>query len=474
MHAVGYLEQGLLVSDPRKLALNYIKSTPFKLDFLSVLPTDLLYLVPGFFPTTVIIRINRLFKVYRMIQFFERSESRSNYPNIVRVVTLIVYISLIIHWNACFYFLISKSIGFGSDSWVYPSSYDAEGNLTEYGTLSRMYLFSFYWSTLTLTTIGELPSPQSDWEFVFVILDFMVGVLIFATIVGMVGGIITNMNVRRAEFQEKLDNIKQYMGYRSISKDLQNRVIKWFDYLWTNNHSLDEHTILQSLPDKLKAEIAIHVHFETLRKVQIFEECEAGLLEELVLKLKPQVFSPGDFICRKGDIGKEMYIIKRGRLQVVSDDGATVFATLTDGSYFGEISILNLGGSGNRRTANVVSKGYSDLFCLSKQDLLEVLTEYPEAKGLLEERGKKTLMKDKLKRGEKAVASKQDSTLSKHRSPTRKSKVGKKNSKDKLVADAATLKRIEDLEIEVFRQEMMLSALKKEHNIMKQKLSNME
>lgn len=176
------------------------------------------------------------------------------------------------------------------------------------------------------------------------------------------------------------------------------RVIKWFDYLWNNGKAQDEREVLRYLPDKLKAEIAIQVHMETLKKVRIFADCEAGLLIELVLKLRPQVFSPGDYICKKGDIGREMYIIKDGKLAVVADDGVTQFVVLGSGSYFGEISILNIKGSkaGNRRTANIRSIGYSDLFCLSKDDLMESLTEYPDAKGMLEDKGRQILMKDGL------------------------------------------------------------------------------
>lgn len=385
---VGYLEQGLLVKDEKKLRARYVESIQFKLDLISMIPTDICYFIVGLnYPE---IRMNKLFRVNRLFEFFQRTETRTNFPNVFRISNLVMYIVIIIHWNACLYYSFSKAIGFGADRFVYPDTTDPE-----FGRLVRKYAYSMYWSTLTLTTIGETPPPEKDSEYFFVVTDFLVGVLIFATIVGNVGSMITNMNAARADFQARIDAIKQYMSFRNVTKDLEKRVIKWFDYLWTNKKAVDEREVLKYLPDKLRAEIAINVHLDTLKKVRIFADCEAGLLVELVLKLQPQVYSPGDYICKKGDIGREMYIIKEGKLAVVADDGITQFVVLSDGSYFGEISILNIKGSraGNRRTANIRSIGYSDLFCLSKDDLMEALTEYPDAKAMLEEKGRQILMK---------------------------------------------------------------------------------
>ncbi|XP_076468279.1 cyclic nucleotide-gated channel alpha-3-like [Babylonia areolata] len=388
---LGYLEQGMLVMDPVKLRRNYTKSRCFYVDLFSILPTDLLYFVIGLHSPYV--RFNRLFRVRRLLDFSNRTETRTSFTGLWRIFTLVLYILIIIHWNACIYYAISGAIGFGTDNWVYPNV-----TLPKNQPLTRKYIYSFYWSTLTLTTIGETPTPEQDVEYLFVVVDFLIGVLIFATIVGNVGSMITNMNAARSEFQQKMDGVKQYMEFRKVSKELEDKVIKWFDYLWTNKQSLNEEEVLSALPDKLKAEMAIQVHLDTLKRVTIFQDCEPGLLVELVLKLRLQIFSPGDYICRKGDIGREMYIVKRGKLSVVADDGHTIFATLSDGSVFGEVSILNIAGNktGNRRTANVRSIGYSDLFCLSKDALWDALTEYPEAKNKLMEVGRQILKKDNL------------------------------------------------------------------------------
>ncbi|XP_070173803.1 cyclic nucleotide-gated channel beta-1-like [Littorina saxatilis] len=214
--------------------------------------------------------------------------------------------------------------------------------------------------------------------------------------------------LRAQERQEKnekakLDGVKTYMNLRRVPLKLQDRVIKWFDYLWMCNKSSDDEKALSLLPDKLKAEIAIHVHLDTLKRVEIFQSTEAGFLCELVLRLRPVLFSPGDYICRNGEVGKEMYIVNRGRLHVVADNGKTVLATLKPGSYFGEISILNMGTAGNRRTASVRSVGYSDLFCLSKKDLWDVLKEYPAARVKLEAIAVKRLAKYKKQPLEKAL-----------------------------------------------------------------------
>ena len=161
-------------------------------------------------------------------------------------------------------------------------------------------------------------------------------------------------------------------------------------------------SVLASLPEKLRAEIGIYVHMDTLKKVAFFERCETSLLSDLVLCLTTEIYLPGDYVCRKGDVGHEMYIVNRGKLEVLEEDTVTVKAVLTSGSYFGEISILDLGETHHRRTANVRSVGYSDLLCLSQHDLIMVLKNYPKTLENLRRAGKTILEEEKKRQQERA------------------------------------------------------------------------
>ncbi|KAM4697250.1 cyclic nucleotide-gated channel alpha-4 [Discoglossus pictus] len=384
----GYLEEGILVTDWRQIAKHYMVSSKFRWDLLSLLPTDLLYIKLGLHMPAV--RVNRFLRFHRLFEAFDRTETRIPYPNAFRICKLMAYIFVVIHWNSCIYFALSSYIGFGKDEWVYPNISDPD-----FGRLERQYLYSFYFSTLILTTVGDIPSPMQEEEYIFMVVDFLIAVLGFATIMGSMSSVISNMNSADEAFYPNYDMVKLYLKMYKVHKSLRKKVISWYQHLQINKKMTNENKILQNLPEKLRVEVAVSVHMSTLSKVQIFQHCEKGLLEELVLKLNPQVYSPGEYVCMKGDIGREMYIIKEGKLAVVADDGVTQFAVLGEGNYFGEISILNIKGntSGNRRTANIKSIGYSDLFCLSKEDLRDVLSDYPDAKAILEEKGREILMK---------------------------------------------------------------------------------
>ncbi|XP_034043016.1 cyclic nucleotide-gated cation channel alpha-4 [Thalassophryne amazonica] len=384
----GYLDQGILIKDLTQLKKRYLHSKCFLKDLASVLPTDFFYFAFGI--QAPLVRINRLLRTARLNEALDRMETRTSYPNTFRISKLMIYIFVLIHWNACLYFALSNYIGFGSDLWVYP-------NITNpvFASMRRQYFYCFWFSALIFTTVGDTPLPNQKEEYLFMIADLLIAVLVFASIVGNVGNVITTLRNRDNVFFPNHDLVKAYLRSHYISKELRQRIDNWYQHLYINKKIMRENEILQQLPVHLQTDIAVSVHLPTLSKVTIFQNCETSLLEELVLKLTPQVFSPGEYVCRKGDVGHEMYIIKEGKLAVVADDGITEFAVLTEGNFFGEISILNIKGnkSGNRRTANIRSIGFSDLFSLSKEDLTEVLSEFPAAKRLLEEKGRQILTK---------------------------------------------------------------------------------
>lgn len=111
-------------------------------------------------------------------------------------------------------------------------------------------------------------------RYVFTIVSYLIGVFIFATIVGQVGNVITNRNANRLEFERLLDGAKTYMRHHKVPGGMKRRVLRWYDYSWSRGRIQgggDINTALGLLPDKLKTELALHVNLSVLKKVTIFQ-----------------------------------------------------------------------------------------------------------------------------------------------------------------------------------------------------------
>ena len=133
----------------------------------------------------------------------------------------------------------------------------------------------------------------------------------------------------------------------------------------------DESGIIGELSSSLKEDVIGHNCRILIKRVPFFETAESSFLSDVLTKLEPELFQPQDYIIREGTIGKRMYFIQDGTVDIIKND--EICTTLSEGSYFGEICLL----THTKRCASVRAVTYCQLFSLSKEDFEEVLSHYP-------------------------------------------------------------------------------------------------
>ncbi|XP_077019339.1 cyclic nucleotide-gated channel beta-3 [Tamandua tetradactyla] len=377
---IQFIRGGDIIVDSNELKRHYRSSTKFQLDLASIIPFDVFYL---FFGLNPIFRTNRLLKYASFFEFNHHLESILDKAYIYRVFRTTGYLLFILHINACIYYWASTYEGIGTTKWVY----NGEGN---------KYLRCYYWAVRTLITIGGLPEPQTSFEIVFQLLNFFSGVFVFSSLIGQMRDVIGAATANQNNFRACMDDTIAYMNMYSIPKSVQKRVRTWYKYTWDSQRMLDESDLLETLPTTMQLALAVDMNFRTISKVDLFKGCDTQMIYDMLLRLKSILYLPGDFICKKGEIGKEMFIIKEGEVQVLGgSDGTQVLVTLKAGAVFGEISLLAACG-GNRRTADVVAHGFANLLTLDRKTLQEILVHYPDSEKLLMKKAK-VLLKQKAK-----------------------------------------------------------------------------
>src|SRR5205814_129883 len=114
------------------------------------------------------------------------------------------------------------------------------------------------------------------------------------------------------------------------------------------------------------------INRDVLEKVPLFHGGDPVFLHNLAMMLRPVVYEAGETIINKGEMGNEMYVICRGRVEVL--DGTKVLTTLGEGEFFGEMSLM----LSQPRTATIRAIDSVDLFVLDKADFNRFLKDQPQ------------------------------------------------------------------------------------------------
>eukprot|EP00002_Diphylleia_rotans_P030169 TRINITY_DN6188_c0_g1_i2.p1 TRINITY_DN6188_c0_g1~~TRINITY_DN6188_c0_g1_i2.p1 ORF type:complete len:1264 (+),score=201.87 TRINITY_DN6188_c0_g1_i2:63-3854(+) len=365
-----YYHEGLLVTDLQQIRQKCLRSKGFVFHAIASIPIDwiaLAYFYPSYY--SFFFRLPKLTRFQEILAIFRGFEKSLQFnPGVVRVLKMLFFVIIFAHWLGCLWFLLSVIQGSQEMTWAHSL------NLID-KPITKQYIYSVYFCVTVMTTVGFGDiTPVTDFEHVFVMFVMLSGASLYAAVSGNMANIMASLDQSAVRYRQKVEVLQEYMKYRGLPEHLKMKILQYYEVLWSRHGGLDENVILKDMPGTLRSEVSLYMNKELVRQVGLFKDCDAaGFLNALVVLLRPHVAIPGEYVIREGDLGHEMYFVKRGTLEVLSEDGNVVFGTLKEDHYFGEIALL----FECKRTASIRASSYCDLLVLSKKDFDRVLQFYP-------------------------------------------------------------------------------------------------
>jgi len=153
----------------------------------------------------------------------------------------------------------------------------------------------------------------------------------------------------------------------------------------------DFRKVLQIFPmmeERLLKYYKIRVLDLILAKSALFSFLETEQREALHKYFVLAKYNKGEVVIEEGSTGRDLYLIKYGVVQVVTNDpkgNQIVLTKLHAHSFFGEVTFL----TGKQRTANVIAATPVELLVFSHKNLMSIIKEYPRIKDILQNFQKK-------------------------------------------------------------------------------------
>ncbi|XP_031473779.1 protein CNGC15b-like [Nymphaea colorata] len=184
------------------------------------------------------------------------------------------------------------------------------------------YFYCLWWGLQNLSCLGQnLQTSTFVGEISFAILIAVLGLVLFALLIGNMQTYLQSTTVRLEEWRIKRTDTEEWMRHRQLPPDLKQCVRKYDQYKWVATRGVDEEAILKGLPVDLRRDIKRHLCLDLVRRVPLFDQMDDQMLDAICERLKPALCTNGTCLVREGDPVNEMLFVIRGHLDSYTTNG---------------------------------------------------------------------------------------------------------------------------------------------------------
>lgn len=413
----GFYMNGIYVTSQRAIAFRYM-TTYFWVDIVATMPWDML--VQGDTGSAAslarvaragkMLRMLRLLRVFRLRDLMTRLEEfvPKQTMLILKLLKILMLFGVLCHWAACLWGFLGLPDPEAEKQEPYPLEDCEPGGPCEHGiyggpwlrrygldryNVNIQYVIALKFAAGLLTASEMGLEPGSTGERIYVLVMMIASFILCSIVLSQIVVVVNEINRGSYELKQQIRAAQEFMKSRKIPQHLIAKVKRYLEFqhdTYSAERTGASSGFMQKLSPWIRLEITEHMNRGVLTKHAFFEGLPRHVLKRVCGEAKTVLFAPGDLVVQRGHRAVSMCFLVRGRMKIKQPKSQRFRPNiyLDPPSYIGDLCLFK---DNHWRTHTVLCVGHVEVLTITKEEVLDVLMEFPQAKQYYEDYKAKVL-----------------------------------------------------------------------------------